>query len=94
MQKLARLAMKLSFLNQKDRARDTLDQAFSLLSLGKLILELRQNAQNPFEEKAVKIFLHDAVIRRQVVSYDSFGNRTLLSIIQQIQFILRNIQEI
>ncbi|MBS1063703.1 FUSC family protein [Gluconobacter wancherniae] len=93
-QKLARLAMKLSFFNQKDRARDTLDRAFSLLSLGKLILELRQNAQNPFEEKAVKIFLHDAVIRRQEVSYDPFGNRTLLSIIKQIQFILRNIQEI
>jgi len=93
-QKLSRLALKLSFLSQKDRARDVLDRAFSLVSLGKLILELRQNAQNPFEKKAVQIFLQDALIRRQEVTYEAFGNRTLSSSIEQIQFILRNLQEI
>lgn len=93
-QKLSRLALKLSFLSQKDRARDVLDRAFSLVSLGKLILELRQNAENPFEKKAVRMFLQDAIIRRQEITYEAFGNRTLSSGIEQIQFILKNLQEI
>ncbi|MEN3177654.1 FUSC family protein [Gluconobacter sp. OJA] len=93
-QKLSRLALKLSFLSQKDRARDVLDRAFSLVSLGKLILELRQNAENPFEKRAVRMFLQDALIRRQEITYEAFGNRTLSSGIEQIQFILKNLQEI
>ena len=93
-QKLSRLALKLSFLSQKDRARDVLDHAFSLVSLGKLILELRQNAQNPFEKKAVQMFLQDAIVRHREVTYEGFGNRSLLSNTKQIQFILRNFQEI
>ncbi|KXV35927.1 fusaric acid resistance protein FusB [Gluconobacter thailandicus] len=90
-QKLSRLAIKLSFLDQKTTARSLLDQAFSLVSLGKLILELRQKAGNPFEEKIVQMFLYDTVLRSQMVSYESLGNDGLVSNIDQIKFILKHI---
>jgi uncharacterized membrane protein YccC len=90
-QKLSRLAIKLSFLDQKTTARSLLDQAFSLVSLGKLILELRQKAENPFEEKIVQMFLYDTVLRSQMVSYESLGNGGLVSNIDQIKFILKHI---
>ncbi|ANQ41866.1 hypothetical protein BAR24_10615 [Gluconobacter oxydans] len=80
-QKLSRLAIKLSFL----------DQAFSLVSLGKLILDLRQKPGNPLEERAVQMFLYDTVSRSQMISYESLGNSGLASNIDQIKFILKHI---
>lgn len=91
-QKLSRLALKLSFLDQKETARSLLDQGFSLVSLGKLILELRVETKNTFEERAVQMFLRETVLRSKSLSYETKDNAAL-SRIGQILFILEHQHE-
>ena len=92
-QKLSRLAMKLSFLDQKTTARSLLDQAFSLVSLGKLILELRLKTRGSLEEEAVQMFLRDRMLAIKDSSYYGPENKSTYGIFQQIEFIINNMEK-